>query len=280
MSKQHYQVSTYRAQSSIGYLVKRAHSLMLDVMEPLLEERGFTFVQYVILSWLRDGIAVNPKTSVSSIATTAAHSRASSTNWRRAAFWNAYAAIAIGAKWSCSSRRRAAKRSSASSPWSWTNSTWRWPISAAPRCRNSIACSSSSIPPCNRPPSRGRRQSARTPEAAMHLKALLLMRSLAFPGCVLPPKEAPPPRTQAHDTVGLTGVAAEPAADGWWDSFQDPQLGRLIRLGLKDSPTLTQAQARVGAALAQAQSAQAAAPPPPHPPPPPPLPPPPPHTPP
>lgn len=61
MSKQHYQVSTYRAQSSIGYLVKRAHSLMLDVMEPLLEERGFSFVQYVILAWLRDGIAVNPK---------------------------------------------------------------------------------------------------------------------------------------------------------------------------------------------------------------------------
>ena len=61
MSKQHYQVSTYRAQSSVGYLVKRAHSLMLDAMEPVLEERGFSFVQYVILSWLRDGIAVNPK---------------------------------------------------------------------------------------------------------------------------------------------------------------------------------------------------------------------------
>src|SRR5260370_26273314 len=61
MSKQHYQVSTYRVESSIGCLVKRAHSLMLDVMEPLLEERGFTFIQYVILSWLRDGIAVNPK---------------------------------------------------------------------------------------------------------------------------------------------------------------------------------------------------------------------------
>ena len=61
MSKQHYNVSTYRAQSSIGYLVKRAHSLMLDVMEPLLEERGFSFVQYVILAWLRDGIAVNPR---------------------------------------------------------------------------------------------------------------------------------------------------------------------------------------------------------------------------
>ena len=61
MSKQHYQASTYRAQKSIGYLIKRSHSLMLDVLEPLLEERGFSFVQYVILSWLRDGIAVNPK---------------------------------------------------------------------------------------------------------------------------------------------------------------------------------------------------------------------------
>jgi DNA-binding MarR family transcriptional regulator len=61
MSKQHYQVSTYRSQNSVGYLLKRAHSLMLDVLEPVLEARGFSFVQYVILSWLRDGIAVNPK---------------------------------------------------------------------------------------------------------------------------------------------------------------------------------------------------------------------------
>ena len=61
MSKQHYKLSTYRAQDSIGYLLKRAHSLMLDILEPMLEERGFTLIQYVILSWLRDGIAVNPK---------------------------------------------------------------------------------------------------------------------------------------------------------------------------------------------------------------------------
>ncbi|MDB6084396.1 MAG: winged helix DNA-binding domain protein [Gammaproteobacteria bacterium] len=60
MSKQHYHVSTYRAQNSVGYLVKRAHSLMLDAMEPVFEARGFTFLQYVILSWVRDGIAVNP----------------------------------------------------------------------------------------------------------------------------------------------------------------------------------------------------------------------------
>jgi DNA-binding MarR family transcriptional regulator len=59
--KQHYQVSTYRAQNSIGYLMKRAHSLMLDVLEPVFQKHGFTFVQYVVLSCLRDGIALNPK---------------------------------------------------------------------------------------------------------------------------------------------------------------------------------------------------------------------------
>lgn len=61
MSKQHYRVATYKAQLSVGYLVKRAHSLMLDIMEPVIEQRGFSFIQYVVLSCLRDGIAMNPK---------------------------------------------------------------------------------------------------------------------------------------------------------------------------------------------------------------------------
>jgi DNA-binding MarR family transcriptional regulator len=61
MSKQHYHVSTYKAQIGIGYLVKRAHSLMLDTLEPVIEQRGFSFIQYVVLSSLRDGIAMNPK---------------------------------------------------------------------------------------------------------------------------------------------------------------------------------------------------------------------------
>jgi DNA-binding MarR family transcriptional regulator len=61
MSKQHYQVATYKAQNSIGYLIKRAHSMMLDVLEQVFEEQGYSYIQYVILSWLRDGIAVNPK---------------------------------------------------------------------------------------------------------------------------------------------------------------------------------------------------------------------------
>jgi DNA-binding MarR family transcriptional regulator len=61
MFKQHYHPSTYRAQSSIGYLVKRAWGRMLDAMEPALVAHGFTFVQYQIMVGLRDGIAVNPK---------------------------------------------------------------------------------------------------------------------------------------------------------------------------------------------------------------------------
>jgi DNA-binding MarR family transcriptional regulator len=61
MSKQHYQAETYKAQNSVGYLIKRAHSMMLDVLEQVFEEQGFSYIQYVILSWLRDGIAVNPK---------------------------------------------------------------------------------------------------------------------------------------------------------------------------------------------------------------------------
>src|SRR5258707_2914460 len=61
MSKQHYQVSTYKAQIGVGYLVKRAHSLMLDILEPVIEQRGFSFIQYAVLSSLRDGIALNPK---------------------------------------------------------------------------------------------------------------------------------------------------------------------------------------------------------------------------
>jgi DNA-binding MarR family transcriptional regulator len=61
MVKQHYKVQTYKAQSSIGYLVKRAHSLCLNVLEPVFERHGFSFLQYQILAWLRDGIALNPR---------------------------------------------------------------------------------------------------------------------------------------------------------------------------------------------------------------------------
>jgi MarR family multiple antibiotic resistance transcriptional regulator len=45
---------------SLGSLLKRAHSLMSNVVEPALIELGFTYVQYVVLLRLRTGIAVNP----------------------------------------------------------------------------------------------------------------------------------------------------------------------------------------------------------------------------
>ena len=61
MSKQHYHAATYKAQNSIGYQIKRAHSMMVDTIEQVFAEQGFSYLQYVILSWLRDGIAVNPK---------------------------------------------------------------------------------------------------------------------------------------------------------------------------------------------------------------------------
>jgi NodT family efflux transporter outer membrane factor (OMF) lipoprotein len=95
----------------------------------------------------------------------------------------------------------------------------------------------------------------------MTLRTWLLigtLGALGMTGCVLPPKESPHPQKLAEANVGLAGAAVEPAADGWWDSFQDPQLDRLIRRGLEDNPTLAQASARVSLALAQTQSAQAA----------------------
>jgi DNA-binding MarR family transcriptional regulator len=59
--KQYYKASTYRSHSSVGYLTKRAHSMMLDLVEPLLERHGLTYAQYIILVLLRDSAAVNPR---------------------------------------------------------------------------------------------------------------------------------------------------------------------------------------------------------------------------
>jgi DNA-binding MarR family transcriptional regulator len=61
MSKQHYKPSSYSPRTTIGYLVKRSHALLLDLVEPALLVRGFTFTQYIVLAYLRDGIAINPK---------------------------------------------------------------------------------------------------------------------------------------------------------------------------------------------------------------------------
>jgi len=60
MSKQYYKPSNYSPRTTIGYLVKRSHALLHDRLEPALAARGFTFIQYIVLAYLRDGIAINP----------------------------------------------------------------------------------------------------------------------------------------------------------------------------------------------------------------------------
>ena len=90
----------------------------------------------------------------------------------------------------------------------------------------------------------------------MSFKSTLLLFGVLLSGCVLPPKEASHPAALANTRVGLTGAPVEPIPDGWWKSFEDPQLDRLIRAGLADSPTLAQAQARVADALARSQIAR------------------------
>jgi DNA-binding MarR family transcriptional regulator len=59
--RQQYKISTHRSEASIGYLVRRANCLMMEIVEPSLERRDLTFLQYIILKLLREGKIVNPK---------------------------------------------------------------------------------------------------------------------------------------------------------------------------------------------------------------------------
>jgi DNA-binding MarR family transcriptional regulator len=59
--RQQYKVSTYQAEASIGYLVRRANRLIMDIIEPGLARKDLTFLQYMILKLLREGKIANPK---------------------------------------------------------------------------------------------------------------------------------------------------------------------------------------------------------------------------
>lgn len=61
MTRKHYQAATYKARTSVGYLVKRAQAAMIDGIEPAFAANGLTFMQWVVLMYLRDGIAVSAK---------------------------------------------------------------------------------------------------------------------------------------------------------------------------------------------------------------------------
>ena len=62
MPKQVYSTKTYRVRESIGYLMKRTSAMMTDRIEATFESHGFTFTQWVVLMYLRDGIGVTPAT--------------------------------------------------------------------------------------------------------------------------------------------------------------------------------------------------------------------------
>jgi len=57
MSDPYYSAETYRARSSIGYLIRRAHTLIMPKVEAAFTEHEVTFTQWVIMMYLRDGLA-------------------------------------------------------------------------------------------------------------------------------------------------------------------------------------------------------------------------------
>jgi len=94
------------------------------------------------------------------------------------------------------------------------------------------------------------------PETRVCRFSLLLLGAAVLSGCVLPPTDLSHPTQLSNRDAGLSGAAVEPVTDGWWNSFQDPQLDRLIRAGLQNSPTLAQARSRVVEAVARTQALQ------------------------
>jgi DNA-binding MarR family transcriptional regulator len=57
MPEQHYRTATYRARESVGYLLRRVHAIMHERMESALAGHDFTLMQWIVLLYLRDGIA-------------------------------------------------------------------------------------------------------------------------------------------------------------------------------------------------------------------------------
>ena len=61
MPNNFYNATTYTAKASVGYLLRRAKTLMLEAFETAIAQHGFTFTQYIVLAWLREGIATTAK---------------------------------------------------------------------------------------------------------------------------------------------------------------------------------------------------------------------------
>jgi DNA-binding MarR family transcriptional regulator len=57
MPEQHYRPATYRARDSVGYLLRRVYTIMHERMEAALAGHDFTLMQWIVLLYVRDGIA-------------------------------------------------------------------------------------------------------------------------------------------------------------------------------------------------------------------------------
>jgi len=53
----HYSAADYTVESSIGYLIRRASNLMVSRVETVFAAHEITFVQWLVLAYLRDGMA-------------------------------------------------------------------------------------------------------------------------------------------------------------------------------------------------------------------------------
>lgn len=107
--------------------------------------------------------------------------------------------------------------------------------------------------------------SIETPNGGRVLRPLAIgLLTLALAACAsshgLAPQDHPhdPASLQAGKTLGQAGLSPAdwPAAD-WWKGFGDAQLDALVAEGLRNSPSLAAADARLRSAQAQAGSAEA-----------------------
>lgn len=55
--QQFYSIENFRAETCLGYLLRRVHKLSVARMEPTLEEMGVGMTQWVVLSLVDNGIA-------------------------------------------------------------------------------------------------------------------------------------------------------------------------------------------------------------------------------
>lgn len=93
-----------------------------------------------------------------------------------------------------------------------------------------------------------------------------MTRTIAFPalaalllaGCASVPHDAPQLSAIAPPALGIPAGETRPIAEDWWTVFGDPQLNRLVDMGLAGNPDLAGALARVRAAQAAIGAQQAA----------------------